>query len=242
MAPEHGRRPSVTSTALMELAECFAYLAEALHVEAMQAAVPPSINAKPVHGASSLPPQRAGMRWAGAATMRRSPAAVFSLHFAGVHVTSPFAPIDAAPGLPGRGVVGVRAVGEPNTQWPTAFSGCAAVPEPTRSGWQCHALGAVACQDRWRRKPGEHQQCSSGCLAGRHAPRRSWSSAWSIGLRLLRALGKTIAVAVGRLAGVPVTARGRSQRRNRGARVHQGATARAYATWPTAAGLNTLSE
>lgn len=154
----------------------------------------------------------------------------------------PFAPIDAAPGLPGRGVVGVRAVGEPNTQWRTAFSGCAAVPEPTRSGWQCHALGAVACQDRWRRKSGEHQQCSTGCLAGQHAPRRSWSSAWSIGLRLLRALGKAIAVVVGRLAGVPVTARGRSRRRNRSAWVLEGAMARAYATWATAAGLNTLSE
>lgn len=186
--------------------------------------------------------QRAALRLAGAATMRRSPAAVFSLHFAGVHATSPFAPIDATPGLPGRGAVGVRAVGEPNTQWRTAFSGCAAVPEPTRSGWQCHALGAVAFQDRWRRKPGEHQQCSTGCLAGQHAPRRSWSSAWSIGLRLLRALGKTTAVAVGRLAGVPLTARGRSRRSNSSAWAHQGATARAYATRATAAGLNTLSE
>lgn len=208
----------------------------------MQAAVLPSVNAALVHGAPSLPCNAPTLRWAGAATMRRSPAAVFSLHFAGVHATSPFAPIDAAPGLPGRGVVGVRAVGEPNTQWRTAFSGCAAVPEPTRSGWQCHALGAVACQDRWRRKSGEHQQCSTGCLAGQHAPRRSWSSAWSIGLRLLRALGKAIAVVVGRLAGVPVTARGRSRRRNRSAWVLEGAMARAYATWATAAGLNTLSE
>lgn len=47
---------------------------------------------------------------------------------------------------------------------------------------------------------------------------------------------------VGRLAGVPVTARGRSRRRNRSAWVLEGAMARAYATWATAAGLNTLSE